>query len=737
MNWRRKQRANHSTPTQPRPNVTESDETRDPDAAVLDGIAPAVRPPHNDAPVGRVDDDLGRGPFAELIATQIALSRPASGMVMSLVGPWGAGKSSVLRMVTETLDARAADGERLVVINYNPWFFSGTDQLISGFLLTLADQLPKKLHERMSSATAVRLRRYGAAIGTLRSVPLFGGFFGAASDVSREGAERLKPENVDLLEQRRLVAESLDDLDVHVVVLIDDVDRLQSADEIRQVMQMVKLVGDLPGMTYLLAFDARPVQAALDGPELKGAEFLEKIVQVQHVLPAVSDERLWAMLIRELNAVFGARAARIDSSRWSEIERKIVRPLVRTPRHVRRLTNALSLSVALAGEDVDLTDLVALSAISALLPTFHGALASLFDDLVAGTEASFRIGLGLGKDEAATRLKSAAANSGNEPVALATYELLFPHTSRVLRNGSYSDGTSLDWKRRRRVADLESLYRYLTALTPEDGMSAAETRRIIDATLDDVRFANELASRDREHVAALAARLELHVDEIQPERIPSVARLLSSRGREGADLANGPLGDPVYRIEGVAAGLLAHLPVDARLSALRDWFDEASGISDKLVVFEIGRRTDQRDVPIAGQELLDEQLEVIITILEGLSDAEAREVPEIGRILWLTQEKLLPGQVDHLKSLLRNDWMFARFLLVNTDMNFGRGPRPLNWGPLKAALGSDWLLDRVRKLPDHLDADQEIRAVMATAQQHEREDSDARTSDQPGRAKLD
>ena len=46
------------------------------------------------------------------------------------------------------------------------------------------------------------------------------------------------------------------------LVLIDDIDRLHP-DEILDVMRLVKLVGDLPYVTYLLAFDRPYVERAL------------------------------------------------------------------------------------------------------------------------------------------------------------------------------------------------------------------------------------------------------------------------------------------------------------------------------------------------------------------------------------------------------------------------------------------------------------------------------------------
>lgn len=684
---------------------------------------------HSDAPVGRDADELGRERFADLIATQIALSRPSTGMVMSLTGAWGAGKSSVLRMVTESLQTENA-AERTIVINYNPWFFSGTDQLISGFLLTLADQLPKSLGDQVAAKAADRLRRYGAAVGILRSLPALGGLFAAVSDVAKEGAARLAPEDVDLLAQREQLAEALEELDVHVVVIVDDVDRLQSNEEIRQVMQMVKLVGDLPGVTYLLAFDPRPVRKALSTDGINGHEYLEKIVQVEHVLPAVSEDRLYGMLDRELNsAIDYLPQERIDSSRFPEVYDQIVRPLVKTPRHVRRLTNALALTVALAGDDVDLTDLIALTAISIFLPGFHAQLGRLYPDLVPDTMQAFRIFAGQDKEETASRLKQAAVESGNEPVALAAYNLLFPHTGNVLGSGTYGSGTEHDWKRLRRVAVLESLYRYLTALTPEEGMSAAETRRLLDSTLNDDAFAAELKVSDCQQLVVLAMRLGVHAVDVGVDRIPSVVRELNRRAREECGAVHTPLWDPADRIEGAIATLIEQIPTERRQRELKTWFDEEVSVTNKLAVFEVGRRTDVQQQPLAGNAALDDMVDAMVNELEAMPAEQARQLPDIGRIMWLAAQRLLPDHRDRLLAVLADDWLLARFLLIHTEPSFANEPRPLAWAALTNTLGADWLISRVNGMSHEVGSEEGINEVVRTAKEHAERDAAQRNED--------
>jgi hypothetical protein len=68
--------------------------------------------------------------------------------------------------------------------------------------------------------------------------------------------------------------------------------------------------------------------------------------------------------------------------------------------------------------------------------------------------------------------------------------------------------------------------------------------------------------------------------------------------------------------------------------------------------------------------------------------------------------------------LLADDWLFARFLLVHTEPSFGTGPRPLAWEALKTSLGAEWLINRVKQLPDDGAPEEEITDVVQTAKKH-------------------
>lgn len=143
-------------------------------------------------------------------------------------------------------------------------------------------------------------------------------------------------------------------------VTIDDIDRLDE-DEIKSIMQMVKTVGRLPNVMYLLAYDRDIVWRAL-GEDIDriGPKFAEKIVQQEVELPVPSRGALLRILDQEIGFLIGSSE---DSARWQYIVRDGVQRWINSPRDVLRLSNALKFAwPALKGE-FDPQDLIAIEGI--------------------------------------------------------------------------------------------------------------------------------------------------------------------------------------------------------------------------------------------------------------------------------------------------------------------------------------------------------------------------------------
>lgn len=91
------------------------------------------------------DDLFGHAPFARHLAKSIRCHRGGDGLVIALHGPWGSGKTTILNYVCHYLEAeKTEDADPPVVVHFNPWWFSGREDLAQTFLRQLQAALPAK-----------------------------------------------------------------------------------------------------------------------------------------------------------------------------------------------------------------------------------------------------------------------------------------------------------------------------------------------------------------------------------------------------------------------------------------------------------------------------------------------------------------------------------------------------------------------------------------------------------------
>ncbi|MFJ8506890.1 P-loop NTPase fold protein [Streptomyces avermitilis] len=113
---------------------------------------------------------LQRAGLADAFAAEIRRTSAKHGAVVALTGKWGSGKTSLLNLTSSALEA----ADDVQVVKFNPWFFSGTDQLMRFFFDELAGQLRdgRGLKDKLKSAgrtVAERLGRYSSALSPLNS----------------------------------------------------------------------------------------------------------------------------------------------------------------------------------------------------------------------------------------------------------------------------------------------------------------------------------------------------------------------------------------------------------------------------------------------------------------------------------------------------------------------------------------------------------------------------------------
>ncbi|WP_409019654.1 P-loop NTPase fold protein [Brevundimonas vesicularis] len=360
----------------------------------------------------RTKDELGLAAVADAVANKIIELQPADGLVIGLQSPWGMGKSSFLNFLREKLTV----APNTIVVPFSPWLVDDRNAMLHELFGELSASLLKKeaVHAqrwdvkeaRNRRAAALRLRQFARLAATLKSLPAAPHLswvkdlmnlpilreIGAVVGFIISSAAALKPADYTLRELRGDIARRLALLNRKVVVIIDDVDRLETA-EVREVFRLIRAVADFPNTTYIVAFDREPIE--LDGSQRDdiARSYLDKIIQVPIFLPEPETVDLRRMLAEALIGAGTApgiivRPLRTDSNPYQQDSEELrlsnaLSPLVRTylnsPRRIRIIQNALKTLWPGVSDDVDASDFL----IFLCLQNFDRSLLAWVDDYLA------------------------------------------------------------------------------------------------------------------------------------------------------------------------------------------------------------------------------------------------------------------------------------------------------------------------------------------------------------------
>ena len=313
------------------------------------------------------EDLFGHAPFARNLADSICRYPGGDGLVLALYGPWGSGKSTVLNYVKYYLEQKP-EQERHVVVEFNPWWFSGQENLARAFLGQLQAVLPAK---------SEKFKKLGALLGDFAEgiggvVDLSGMTGGVAGKLVKliVMLTKRKPKDVPVLKSE--ISKILREAEKRILVIIDDIDRL-TPEETRQLFTVIKAMADFPNVIYLLALDRKAaVQAIKKQSGLPGKRYLEKIIQVPFELPPIDRVALHEALDKRLNEVLGGVADGLfDQSYWANVYHDGIYPMIQTPRDVVRFTNTLSVTYPPVRGEVNLVDFIALESLRVFLPGLY------------------------------------------------------------------------------------------------------------------------------------------------------------------------------------------------------------------------------------------------------------------------------------------------------------------------------------------------------------------------------
>lgn len=335
---------------------------------------------HTDSPItGSAEnpDRLNRTEFAHRIAKAMILKSGSGPLVVSLESPWGYGKTSIINLITQYY-MMLNISERPIVIKFNPWIASGAENLVQEFLFQFGSEIG--LHNRGKEArdAAKQLLSYSKVFDVMKFIP---GAEPWASIVKKiitgvgTAADKIgELKELNITERRDAVVTALGKINKSIIVLIDDLDRLPPS-EVFQMIRAVKAIADFPRTAFLLAFERSYVENSLTQHGIKDASaYLDKIVQVRLHLPLINENDLHTVSVVELEKLAAVDLTSFfegDKIRLSEVYHLSVKPLLRTPREVKRVFNRLRFVEPSLRQNVCFTDIFALEVIAIKAPHIY------------------------------------------------------------------------------------------------------------------------------------------------------------------------------------------------------------------------------------------------------------------------------------------------------------------------------------------------------------------------------
>ena len=581
-----------------------------------------------DNPITRSEQDtLGRIKPASSFAEQVLTLDSSEGVVVGVLGPWGSGKTSFVNLSQSILKESG-----VTVLEFNPWMFSGADQLVQSFFIELSAQL--KLRPDLAEIGEL-IEDYGDTFSGFGWLPLVGPWIERGRVVTDLIAKALQRKKEGVGSSQNRVRQSLKKIDKPILVILDDIDRL-STQEIRDVFKLVRLTANFPNIIYLLAFDRYRVEQALGEQGIPGRDYLEKILQIAIDLPVTPDHVLNEQVFKAIDAALEGieNPGHFDSDRWPDVFMEVIRPLIRNMRDVRRYAAAIHGTARDIGGQVALVDVLALEAVRVFLPDVFHCLHSSVEGL---TTTSGGYGYSEEHPELKDKIGNLVAKGGEHTESIRNMvRWLFPGGERHLGGAHYGGEWSKDWLKERRVAHKEILRYYLERVVGEELQAFSYAEIAWSVITNKAEFEAYLKSLPIERLQDVISSLEAYEEDFAEQHvIPGTVVLLNllpqlpnrQRGMFELDTRL-VVGRVVYRLvralkepEVIAAAVTEILPQVQSLSSKQELITDVGyreGAGHKLVTKDAAKafELEWRDqVRSASPEELARETDLLRTLL--------------------------------------------------------------------------------------------------------------------------
>ena len=608
----------------------------------------AASPLGSDRPVvDPTQDAFGYAPFARRIARAVSETPSPEGLVMAIHGPWGSGKSTLLNFVKHEI-AALPRAQQPVVIDFNPWWFEGQQNLAAQFLAQFSARLPRESEALRAIGDVIA--DYADAVGNVVAASTGMLWANKLSFVLK----LLKRKAKDVPTLKAEISKALTDSGQRFLFVVDDIDRL-TPDEVRAIFKVVKALADFPNVIYLLAFDRKTVVEALEvAHQIDGEAYLEKIVQAPFSLPAIDRVRLRTRLQLELGRLVDQfKGYEVDRTHWANVYMDGLDPYIQKPRDIVRVLNALTVTYPAVAGEVNTVDFIAIEILRLFEPAVYGIIRDHREMFTGHSNDPY----GIGRRDSGKSFHEAWLNQVPEEKREHVRSLmkrLFPRLQSVWGNMGYSAAHESIWRNALRVCSAEIIDVYFQFGVADDVLSRRELNQLLSAAQENpVEAAKILVAAAAVQRVTGTSKARDYLDRIRDlddEITPTMANALVAALATVADtllcaqdeVAQGILSFPNrWRILGVINHLLKHAEAADRLTLIRNLI--VSGHSIALAgnaietVEELKAKPENtHDWALAevGDEALAELKRIWIERLRAFTPRELLDVPELSFILY-------------------------------------------------------------------------------------------------------
>ncbi|MET9774267.1 P-loop NTPase fold protein [Streptomyces sp. NPDC006367] len=431
------------------------------------------------------NDALERRQFAERTVRALSeVRRQSKSSVAGLIAPWGAGKSTTLAMIVEGLKEHEATP--WTVVDLNPWLYSDVEALQLGFFVALREALP-------SDAKWNRTReRFGNFFTAISPAGKVNGLAGVDASSALEAFGQWIAGDVSANALKEKAEEKLDELEKPILFVMDDLDRL-TPDELLMVFKLVRLVGRLPNVYYLLSYDERTLLDVIQqtdiasGSRERAREYMEKIIQVRFDVPAMRPQQQADLVNKAMSEVmsrYNIDSNEEDNELFARVFREHMKNILTTPRSINRYFAQVDALYETLHEEVNFIDFTLITFIRTFEPDVYKHLVGSWRSELLGEPGAYSITRREKAEDKQRRwhemLMGAHVQQSDIPGLYELLKNLFPN----IRSSDGSIGPHRDHSLRRGVGSRDYFDRYFNFGVPGDDVSDTALRELVIALND-------------------------------------------------------------------------------------------------------------------------------------------------------------------------------------------------------------------------------------------------------------